>query len=75
MAMISATAEVDLDPGRAFHIVLEELASELERGGLRFDTGPAGCVTAGSLVVGRVLSWRPGEQVTLEWRTQDWNPA
>jgi SAM-dependent methyltransferase len=66
--------EVGLDPGGAFAVVAEELASGLARLGLRFLADPQGLVTEGGVKVGRVVAWEPGSRIELEWHPADWQP-
>jgi SAM-dependent methyltransferase len=75
MATILTSIDVALEPRAAFDLICTELSSALERLGMRFDTGPAGTVTAGPLEIGRVISWTPGERVALEWHPATWDPA
>jgi hypothetical protein len=41
---------------------------------MRFDPSPSGRVTEGNTEVGRVLSWKPGELILLDWHPADWKP-
>ena len=75
MDTIAASIDVALEPPAAFDLVLGELASVLERRGLQFEAAPNGRVMTGPLVVGRIVSWRPGEQMALEWRPADWDSS
>jgi SAM-dependent methyltransferase len=75
MATIRTSIDVALEPRAAFDSICTELSSALERLGMRFDTGPGGTVTAGTLEIGRVISWTPGERVALEWHPATWDPA
>jgi SAM-dependent methyltransferase len=53
---------------------VEELSTALAELGMRFDQGLGGCITDGETEVGRVLSWRPGDEILLEWHQADWKP-
>jgi SAM-dependent methyltransferase len=75
MPTLVTSIDVALDPHAAFDAILAELSSALERLGMRFDVSPDGGITAGSLTVGRVVSWKPGERVTLEWHPASWDPG
>jgi SAM-dependent methyltransferase len=75
MATILISIDVALEPRAAFDLICSELSSALERLGMRFDMSPDGGITAGSLTLGRIVSWRPGESVTLEWHPASWDPG
>jgi ubiquinone/menaquinone biosynthesis C-methylase UbiE/uncharacterized protein YndB with AHSA1/START domain len=64
---------LDLDPAVAFEMIVDELALELPRVGLQLTPGPAGRITEGGDVVGRVLEWTPGSRIRLEWHPATWN--
>jgi len=74
MATIRASIEVALDPNAAFDALVDELTLALAKAGIRLDAGPAGCVVEGESLVGRVVSWRRGEGISLQWRPADWSP-
>jgi hypothetical protein len=65
---------VKVDRLSAFQEFLDELAQALSRLGIVFDPGPGGYVREGSVEVGRIISWQPGEQVVLQWHPADWQP-
>ncbi|MGH8247581.1 MAG: hypothetical protein ACREUU_14250, partial [Gammaproteobacteria bacterium] len=67
--------DVALEPFAAFDTFVEELTGALARVGIRFEPGEEGRVTEGAVVVGRVVSWRRGERVALEWHQADWEPS
>jgi SAM-dependent methyltransferase len=75
MATIRTSIDVALEPRAAFDSICTELSFALERLGMRIDTGPGGTVTAGTLEIGRVISWTPGERLALEWHPATWDPA
>ncbi|HLX56487.1 MAG TPA: methyltransferase domain-containing protein, partial [Ktedonobacteraceae bacterium] len=50
----------------------EELATALVQRGMRLEAGPNGRVLQGELEVGRVVNWKPGELIGLQWRQADW---
>jgi SAM-dependent methyltransferase len=59
----------------AFNNMVETLTTVHRQRGLRFQAGPDGQITQGDFRVARVLSWLPGERITLEWRQASWEPA
>ena len=71
---LSASIDLALDPAPAFEVFVDELAAGLARRGMRFEAGPAGRILEGDIVVGRVVEWRPGTRVRLEWRPAEWRP-
>lgn len=71
---IRITTELELDSSAAFTLVIEELAAALERGGVHFEAGPDGHLVQSGAQVGRVVSWKRGESVLLEWHAADWDP-
>ncbi len=72
---VRAAIDVALAPPRAFDVVVEELVDSLARLGIGFEPGEGGRLIEDSATVGRVVSWRPGERVVLQWRQADWAPA
>ena len=71
---LRATIEIAIDPSAAFEVFLDELALSLRRLGIGFEAGANGRVMQGSVEVGRVISWTPGESIKLQWRPADWQP-
>jgi SAM-dependent methyltransferase len=71
---VRAGIDLALQPSKAFDIVVEELASSLSPVGIIFERGANGRITQAGFEVGRVTSWKPGEQVLLQWHPADWNP-
>jgi SAM-dependent methyltransferase len=70
---VCVSMDMALAPTVAFDVLIEELATALRQGGMGFETGTNGRVTEGELEVGRVVSWKPGERVLLQWHQADWN--
>jgi SAM-dependent methyltransferase len=75
MSTIRATMDLALEPPAAFEVVLEELASALDRFAIRFEPKPDGRVRERETDVGFVTQWRPAERVVLEWHGADWDPG
>ncbi len=72
---VRVSMEVNLEPSTAFDVVVDNLASALERAGLGFEAGPAGHVDQDGDEVGRVVAWVPGERAVLRWRPAGWAPG
>jgi len=71
---VRATVEVALAPGRAFDLVVADLADSLARRGMTFESGEGGRIEEGDAAVGRVVAWRPGDRIRVEWRPATWSP-
>jgi SAM-dependent methyltransferase len=69
---VSISIELALAPVTAFVVFVEELAVALAQGGMDFEAGADGCVTEGEFEVGRVIAWKPGELIQLQWHQADW---
>ena len=72
---IRTSIDLSLNRSSAFDAVVEELSSALLRLGLKFQTGADGRVMEGDVQVGRVVRWRPPEEIALEWHAASWDPA
>jgi SAM-dependent methyltransferase/uncharacterized protein YndB with AHSA1/START domain len=70
---VSVSIDIALTPTAAFDILIEELATALSQAGMSLEAGTDGRVTEGEFEVGRVVSWRPGELIQLEWHQANWN--
>jgi ubiquinone/menaquinone biosynthesis C-methylase UbiE len=73
-SLVSVCMDLALDPSAAFDVVVKELADALARSGIDFAAGPNGHVREHGFEVGRVISWKPGEQILMQWRPADWLP-
>jgi hypothetical protein len=73
-SLLSVSMELALEPSAAFDVVVKELADALARSGIDFAAGPNGRVLERGFEVGRVISWKPGERVLIQWRPADWLP-
>ena len=69
---VCVSIDIALAPVVAFDVLIEELATALARGGMSFEAGTNGRVVQGEFEVGRVVSWKPGERVVLQWHQADW---
>src|SRR5215468_5449303 len=69
---VRISIELALAPVTAFVVFVEELAVALAQGGMDFETGADGRVTEGEFEVGRVIAWKPGELIQLQWHQADW---
>jgi SAM-dependent methyltransferase len=72
---VRTSVDLRLDPSAAFEAFVEELSTVLARLGMQFQPGADGRVMEGVLEVGRVARWQPPEEIVLEWRAADWEPA
>lgn len=71
---VRASVDVKLDSRSAFEVFVDELSLAISQLGLQFEPGSRGRITEGSVEVGRVTFWKPGEKVVLEWQPADWQP-
>ena len=69
---VCISIDVALAPVMAFDIFVEELAVALAQGGIGFETGANRRMTEGEFEVGRVIAWKPGELIQLQWHQADW---
>jgi ubiquinone/menaquinone biosynthesis C-methylase UbiE len=73
-SVMRLSMDVTHNPSRAFELLVEELVLALEQLGIDFQPGADGRILEGDIEVGRVLSWKAGEQVVLRWLPADWDP-
>ena len=71
---LRASIDVAMDRAAAFDTLVDQLAEDLARLGLRFEPGAGGRVVEGPAEVGRVVAWTPGEHGSIEWRPAPWEP-
>lgn len=72
--VIRVGIDLALEPPKAFDVLLEELAAALARMGIGFKPGANGRVTQGEFEAGRIVSWKPGKKILLQWRQAEWEP-
>lgn len=72
--IIRLSIDLPLEPLKAFDVLIEELAAALARTEVSFEPGANGRVIQGDFEAGRILSWKPGEKILLQWRQADWEP-
>ncbi len=72
---IRTSVDLRLDPSLAFQAMVEELSTALARLGMQFQPEADGRVMERAVEVGRLVRWRPPEEIELEWHAQDWQPA
>jgi len=72
---VSASVDLSLDPSSAFEAMVEEISSGLSRLGMQLQPGADGRVMEGTTEVGKVVRWRPPEEIAIEWHAMDWDPA
>lgn len=70
--MVCISIDLALASMAAFDIFVEELAAALTQGGMGFEAGANGRITEGEFEVGRVIAWKPGELIQLQWHQADW---
>ncbi len=70
---VRASIELAFPPDAAFDAFVGELAIALRQGGIYFEAGPNGRITQGEVEVGRVVAWRPGALIRLNWHPVDWD--
>ena len=70
---VYVSMDIALAPMEAFDVLIEELAVALALRGMSLETGPNGRVVQGEFEVGRIVSWKPGGLILLQWRQADWN--
>ena len=68
------SVEIALEPAAAFDLIVRELADGLARTGIAFEAGPNGKVVQSGFEMGRVIAWKPGEEIRMRWRAADWQP-
>jgi len=69
---VRISIELELDRQTAFDLLVQELATALERVGIQFEGGARGRVVENGVEVGRVVSWKPCQEIQLEWCPADW---
>jgi SAM-dependent methyltransferase len=71
---LNVSIDLKLAPAAAFAEFVSDLANALSKHGIRFQPRPDGRVTRGNAELGRILSWRPSEGITIEWHHPNWQP-
>jgi len=71
---VRTSIELELDQTTAFDLLVEEFAAALERVGIQFEGGAQGRVVENGVEVARVVSWKSGQEIRLEWCPADWEP-
>jgi len=71
---VRISIDVGLERSALFDLIVDELTVALERRGIRFEGGAKGRIVERDIEVGRVVSWKPGEAITLEWHQAEWEP-
>jgi len=72
---VRTSVDLKLDLSSAFAAIVEELSAALWRLGIEFQPGVNGRVVEGVTEVGRVVHWRPPEEILIEWHGANWQPA
>ena len=71
---VSVSIDLAFPSTTAFDILVEELTAALAQNGMVFEAGTNGHMTSGEFEVGRVVAWKPGELIRLQWHQADWEP-
>ncbi len=71
---VSISIDLALAPATAFDVLLDELAMALAQEGMSFEAGRNGRLTLEEVEVGRIVDWKPGALIRLQWRQANWNP-
>ena len=71
---VSASIDLALAPAAAFDVFVEELTTAFMQSGMAFETGAHGRIIMGEFEVGRVVAWKAGELIQLQWHPADWEP-
>ena len=69
---VIVSMEIALAPTKAFDLFIEELATALVQAGMGLEAGPNGRVIQDDLEVGRIVSWKHGELIRIQWQQADW---
>jgi SAM-dependent methyltransferase len=69
---VSIGIELALGPMVSFDVFIEELTVALTQSGMSFEAGTNGRITEREFEVGRVIAWKPGELIQLQWHQADW---
>ncbi len=72
---VRISIDLALIPSATFDVFVEELAEAFARLGMSFEHGPNGHITEGGAEVARIVSWRPGEGILLQWEPAEWKPG
>src|SRR5438132_13775775 len=68
---VSISIELALGPMVSFDVFIEELTVALAQSGMSFEAGANGRITEAEFEVGRVIAWKPGELIQLQWHQAD----
>ena len=69
---VSTRITLQMEPEVAFDVLVDELTSALAVHGIQFNTVPNGVVAEHGLEIARVVSWKPGQEILLEWFQPSW---
>ena len=73
-ASVRLGVDIALDRAAAFELLVDELEAALARLGIAFIPGPDGRLLEGTVRVGEVTLWIPGEHIKLSWKPRSWEP-
>ncbi len=66
------SCELDMEPGAAFELFLDELSLALSRLGMTLEPGPEGRLLEREVAIARVVQWNPPHEFVLEWIAAQW---
>ena len=72
---VSAGISLRMESSAAFVTFVEELTSALAARGIRFEPGTNGRMMECGQEIARVVSWRPGYSIILEWLAPEWSKS
>lgn len=64
--------DLGLRPSIAFELFTEELSMALGSKGISFTSGRKGHIMQDNFEVARILVWKPGKEIVLEWHQSSW---
>ena len=68
---VQVSVDLTLERTAAFDVVVDEIATVLADSGITLEGGANGRLTVSGHDVGRVVMWRPGERIVLEWHATE----
>jgi SAM-dependent methyltransferase len=69
---LRVSININLEPRAVFDTTIDELSIALNRKGIQFEPGEEGRIIQESLEVGKVVSWKPGNHIKLQWIPVPW---
>ena len=72
--VINISTFIELDPNAVFEIITDELESSLNKRGIILERGSSGKIIQNSIECGKIIEWKPGKNINIEWRQSSWQP-